>query len=74
LEFAFEVKSRSFQYDVPRIQYENVAHEDTELTIYFSSAPIPPAENDREPWDLDRRKRILCSNIFVLEKRFSAFV
>jgi hypothetical protein len=30
--------------------------------------------NDREQWTLDRRKRLLHSNIFVPEKRSFAFV
>jgi hypothetical protein len=36
--------------------------------IYFSSAPIPQAETTGSRWTLDRKKRLLRSNIFVPEK------
>jgi hypothetical protein len=42
--------------------------------IYFSSVPIPQAETTGSSWTLDRKKRLLRSNIFVPEKRFFSFV
>ena len=42
--------------------------------IYFSSGANSTGGNDKEQLDLGRRKRLSRSNIFVPEKRISAFV